>query len=169
LLFIWFAITKIIFNMKNISIRKAQSTDMLAVHNLVKELAEYEKAPQEVITNPGVYQEDGFGERPFFECFVAEMESEGIVGIAFFYFGYSTWKGKMLYLDDLVIARAHRRQGIGSQLLDHLIEYGKAHGANQIRWHVLDWNEPAIKMYEKIGADLDSEWITCKLEFGGEV
>ncbi|MCB0854417.1 MAG: GNAT family N-acetyltransferase [Bacteroidetes bacterium] len=152
--------------MNNITIRKAGKADMPAVHHLVQELAEFEKAPHEVITSPEIYQKDGFGDHPLFECFVAEIEEEGIVGITFFYIAYSTWKGKMLYLDDLVISSKHRRKGIGQQLLDHLVEYGKKQGVNHIRWHVLDWNQPAIEMYKKMGASLDTEWITCKLEFG---
>ena len=91
------------------------------------------------------------------------IKNDGIVGIAFFYIAYSTWKGKMLYLDDLVITESWRRKGIGGLLLDKLLKYGHEKNVNQIRWHVLDWNEPAINMYRKIGVELDSEWIWCKM------
>ena len=150
--------------MKEIKIRKGQKKDMPQVFALVKELAEYEKAPEQVETSPEIYVRDGYeSQRPFFECFVAENDENEIVGIAFFYIGYSTWKGKMLYLDDLVIAQAWRRKGIGNMLLNQLVSYGHSQGVNQVRWHVLDWNEPAINMYKKIGAEIDPEWITCRL------
>jgi GNAT superfamily N-acetyltransferase len=149
--------------MTDIIIRKGLESDLEAVHALVYELAVYEKAPQEVETSPAQYARDGFGERSFFEFFVAEHPQEGIVGIAFFYFGYSTWKGKLLYLDDLVITEKWRRQGIGSRLLDRVVSYGLEKDARQIRWQVLDWNEPAIKMYEKVKARFDGEWLNCYL------
>ncbi|MEO0470860.1 MAG: GNAT family N-acetyltransferase [Bacteroidota bacterium] len=145
-------------------IRKGTEADLEAVHALVRELALFEKAPEEVITSPEEYARDGFGERSFFEFFVAEDTKDGVVGIAFFYFGYSTWKGKILYLDDLVITENWRRKGIGGLLLDRLVHFAKEHRAKQVRWQVLDWNEPAIKMYRKVGANLDEEWINCKLE-----
>ncbi|MEL6850525.1 MAG: GNAT family N-acetyltransferase, partial [Bacteroidota bacterium] len=104
--------------MSNISVRKGTAADMPAVHALVRELAIYEKAEHEVHTSVEEYTRDGFGDRPFFECYVAETPEAGIIGIAFFYLAYSTWKGKMLYLDDLVITESFRRQGIGSLLLN---------------------------------------------------
>ena len=135
---------------------------MPAVHKLVEELALFEKAPEEVRTSPEEYAVDGFGEQPAFECLVAVHPRDGIVGTAFYYFAYYTWKGRMIYLDDLVITEAHRRSGIGSLLMDALIDYGKGLGIREIRWQVLDWNEPAIKLYEKLGARLDGEWINCR-------
>ena len=146
------------------TIRKGKKSDVPAVFKLVQELALYEKAPEEVLTSVAQYEEDGFGEKPLFEFFVAEDEKDGIVGIAFFYVGYSTWKGKMVYLDDLVITQTWRRKGIGSLLMDRLIQHSKEIGAQQLRWHVLDWNTPAIRMYEKMNAELDGEWVTCKLD-----
>lgn len=146
-----------------INIRKGIKEDLPAVHRLVAELALFEKAPEQVETTAEIFADDGFGERPFFEFFVAEHPADGIIGIALFYFGYSTWKGKMLYLDDLVITGKWRRKGIGQLLFDRLVEYGVEHKIGQMRWHVLDWNEPAINMYKKVGAELDGEWITCKL------
>ena len=144
-----------------IKIRKGVEADLPAVHALVRELALYEKAPEEVETTAAQYAKDGFGERAFFEFFVAEHSEEGVVGIAFFYFGYSTWKGKLLYLDDLVITERYRQQGLGQRLLQRLCDYGVQHNVKQMRWQVLDWNEPAIKLYEKIGAELSGEWVNC--------
>ena len=147
-----------------IHIRKGGPEDIPAAFNLVKELAIFEKAPEQVITSEEIYTEDAFGgDNPWFEFFVAEDESAGIVGVSIFYFGYSTWKGRMLYLDDLVINEAHRRKGIGKMLLDRLVAYGKEKGVNQMRWQVLDWNTPAIKLYEKVGASIEDEWLDCKL------
>lgn len=148
---------------KTVIIRKGVASDMPAVHALVRELALFEKAPEEVATSAEQYTADGFGENPLFECFVAEDSNDGIVGIAFFYFGYSTWKGKILYLDDLVITKSYRRKGIGQQLFDRLVVYGNENQVCQMRWQVLDWNEPAIKMYEKLAAKLDPTWINCFL------
>lgn len=146
-----------------IHIRKATEQDVVAIHDLVRELAIYEKAEHEVETSPEIYARDGFGSHPFFECFVAEHPEDGVVGITLFYFGYSTWKGKLLYLDDLVIRESHRRQGIGSLLMKNLAQYAIDQGANMMKWQVLDWNQPAIDMYKQIGAHFDSEWIDCKV------
>lgn len=149
--------------MTDILIRKGIAADLPSVHALVRELALFEKAPEEVETTAAQYELDAFGEQAFFEFFVAESSPEGIVGIAFFYFGYSTWKGKILYLDDLVITEKWRRKGIGSLLMDQLVRYGLENEVRQLRWQVLDWNDPAIRMYEKIGANLSGEWINCSL------
>ncbi|MEM6800712.1 MAG: GNAT family N-acetyltransferase [Bacteroidota bacterium] len=147
-----------------IHIRKGSAADIPAAFALVKELAIFEKAPEQVITSEKIYSEDAFGgARPWFEFFVAEDFEFGVVGVAIFYFGYSTWKGRMLYLDDLVIKEDHRRKGIGKMLLDKLVAYGKEKGVNQMRWQVLDWNEPAIKLYKKVGASIEDEWLDCKL------
>lgn len=147
----------------NIHIRTATPEDMPAVWGLIRELAIYEKAPEQVITSPEQMVRDGFGETPLFRCLVAETDDKHIAGIALYYFGYSTWKGKMLYLDDLVVSESYRRQNIGEKLLMVLKEIAIAEKVQQMRWHVLDWNTPAIRFYEKIGAELESEWITCKL------
>lgn len=149
--------------MSQIHIRKGTEADMPQVHKLVYELAVFEKAPEEVLTNPEIFARDGFGAHPLFECFVAENEQKEIVGIALFYFGYSTWKGKKMYLDDLVVTESYRRKGVGQLLFDQLVAYAVAEDVQQLRWHVLDWNTPAIRMYEKLNANLDGEWITCKL------
>lgn len=143
-------------------IRKGQKQDIPAALSLIKELAEYEKAPQEVETTIASMEEDGFGEKPFFEFLVAEKEGE-IVGIAVYYFSYSTWKGRAMYLDDLVVRESMRQQGIGKLLFDGLVAKAKEIGVKRLGWQVLDWNEPAIKFYEKINAELSSEWISCRL------
>ncbi len=152
--------------MPAINIRKATPTDMPAVHQLIYELAVYEKEGDQVENTPEQMVKDGFGERPLFEIFVAEHAEDGIVGIAMFYFCYSSWKGKLCYLDDLVVTERYRRSGVGKQLFDALVAYALAGDAHQLRWHVMDWNEPAIRFYEKIEAGLDPTWITCRLSRG---
>lgn len=107
-------------------------------------------------------QRDGFGENPIYKFFVAENES-GIVGIALYYTAYSTWKGKTIYLEDLVVTEKLRRAGIGRKLFNAVAEEAKTVGAKRFRWQVLEWNEPAIAFYKKIGADLDGEWINCTM------
>lgn len=148
-----------------INIRQGKPEDLKQVLELVKELAAYEKAPEEVDNSVERMLNDGFGDNPVFEFFVAE-KNEKIVGIALYFFSYSTWKGKCLYLEDLVVTKSERGQGIGKQLLDKVVEKAKATDARRVQWQVLDWNEPAITFYKKLGAVLDDEWINCKLTYG---
>nr|WP_222619823.1 GNAT family N-acetyltransferase [Pontibacter sp. KCTC 32443] len=136
---------------------------MPQVLQLIQELAEYEKAPNEVTNTLEDMRRDGFGERPIFEFFVAESEAEGIVGISLYYTAYSTWKGRTIYLEDLVVTERLRRSGIGKKLFDAVAEEAKRLGAKRFRWQVLDWNEPAIAFYKKIGAELDGEWMNCTM------
>lgn len=143
-------------------IRKGIKSDLPQVLELIQELADYEKAAHEVEITLTQLEEDGFGENPVYEFFVAENESE-IVGIALYYFRYSTWKGKAVYLEDLVVKGSERGKGYGQLLLDAIIKEAKRTNSKQVRWQVLDWNEPAIEFYKKLGADLDGEWINCTL------
>jgi GNAT superfamily N-acetyltransferase len=144
------------------NIRKGIKSDLPQVLELIQELADYEKAAHEVEITLTQLEEDGFGENPVYEFFVAENESE-IVGIALYYFRYSTWKGKAVYLEDLVVKGSERGKGYGQLLLDAIIKEAKRTNSKQVRWQVLDWNEPAIEFYKKLGADLDGEWINCTL------
>lgn len=153
--------------MTQIIIRKAIREDAAAAYGLIKELAEYEKAPQEVTVSLEEFTEDGFGAEPIYHLLVAETSETAenpkcIVGIALFYVAYSTWKGKMVYLDDLIVTEKHRKSGIGQQLIDAVFAFARTHGANQVRWHVLNWNEPAINFYKKMNTRLEDDWITCK-------
>ena len=144
------------------AIRKGIKSDLPQVLELIRELAVYEKAEHEVEITLEQLEADGFGEKPVYEFFVAEEDSE-IVGIALFYFRYSTWKGKAVYLEDLVVKESQRGKGYGQQLLDAIIQEAKRTNSKQVRWQVLDWNEPAISFYKKLGAYLDGEWINCTL------
>lgn len=144
------------------SIRKGKPEDLQAVFDLVMELAIYEKAPEEVENSIERMKEDGFGEKPVFEFFVADVEGD-IVGTAIYYYRYSTWKGKAIYLEDLVVRESERGNGYGKLLLDAIVVEAQTTDSKQVRWQVLDWNEPAINFYKKLGAHLDEEWVNCTL------
>lgn len=146
-----------------ISIRPAIATDVSAMISLIKELAHYEKAPEQVINNEDDMLKDGFGEHPLFKAFVAEKENK-IIGTAICYHAYSTWKGRYIYLDDLIVTESERKTGAGTLLFEAVFNYAKSKKANQLRWHVLDWNDPAISFYKKYPCTFDEEWITCKIE-----
>lgn len=145
-----------------IIIRKATKEDAAAMYHLIKELAEFENAPNEVSNTAGQLAEDGFQEHPLFHAHVAEADGK-IVGIALYYIAYSTWKGKYVYLDDLIVTEAFRRHRVGKRLFDACLQFAHEQQANQLRWHVLNWNTSAIKFYEKYNCSFDDEWITCKL------
>ncbi len=144
-----------------IIIRFAQAVDVPSIHSLIRQLAIYEKAENEHVCSPEELLADGFGANPAFECLVAEIDNK-VVAIALFYQKYSTWKGKCIFLDDIVVDVNYRRMGIGEQLLLKLREIAIDRKARKLEWQVLDWNEPAINFYKKLGAELDSEWINCK-------
>ncbi len=132
---------------------------MPAVHALVCELAAYEKAPYEVATTPQEFIEDGFGSHPWFSCLVAELDNGTIIGFALFYTNYSTWKGKCLYLEDFIVTQAYRGKGAGKELFQAVVNEAKRRKVRRMDWQVLEWNEPAIRFYKKMGATLDAEWI----------
>ena len=146
----------------DITIRKGTKEDLPQVRALIVELADYERAVHEVTNTLADMQRDGFGDHPIFEFFVAES-GEGIVGIALYYTAYSTWKGKMLFLEDLVVTESLRGTGIGKKLFDAVAREAKRTGAKRFKWQVLNWNEAAIGFYKKIGANLDEEWINCNM------
>lgn len=141
----------------DITIRKAKKEDMSRVHELIMELAVYEKLPQEVELNQNNLVNDAFGENPLFHCFVAEVNSK-VEGMAIIYNRYSTWKGKTLHLEDLIVTKNMRNKGIGALLLDKVILFGKQMNVKRISWEVIDWNKKAIKFYERKGAKLISDW-----------
>lgn len=146
----------------NIAIRKGTKTDLPVVLNLVKELAIYEKAPNEVTVTLSDMERDGFGESPIFSFFVAEKDGT-ILGIALYYIKYSTWKGKCVFLEDIIVTEEYRQYGIGKKLFDEVVKVAKSMNVKRLEWQVLEWNEPAIKFYKKLNAHFDEEWINCKL------
>ncbi len=147
---------------KHIRIREGRKEDLPQVLALIQELALYEKAPDEVENTLEMMVEDGFGENPIYGFYVAEKEGE-VVGLALYYYRYSTWKGKCLYLEDLVVTEPYRRYGIGKRLFNVIVEKAKAVHASRINWQVLEWNELAIRFYKSLNASLDSEWVNCSL------
>lgn len=142
-----------------IKIRSAKPADIRAVHELIHELAIYEKAPeQHVVTADALAS---YFEAKRFDLLVAEKNSE-IVGMLLHYEAYSTWKGPFMYIEDFVVATNHRRKGIGRQLFDAAIAKAKQKGLAFVKWQVLDWNTPAISFYEQFGITKDDTWIDCK-------
>lgn len=148
------------------TIRKARIEDMEQVLNLVQELADFEKEPDAVEVTKDDLVKDGFGEQKMFQCFVAETE-KGIVGIALVYPRYSTWKGPVIHLEDLIVSENMRGTGLGTALLDQVVKYGTELGVKRISWEVLDWNEPAIDFYEKKGANVLRDWDVVHLDEEG--
>ena len=145
------------------SIRDAREEDMNQVLALVQELADFEKEPNAVEVNLADLKEDGFGNHPLFHCFVAELEHK-IVGIALVYPRYSTWKGPVIHLEDLIVTQRMRGKGVGSALLDKVVQYSETQGVKRISWEVLDWNEPAIDFYESKGAKVMRDWDVVQLD-----
>lgn len=150
------------FPKMNTIIRKGEEKDIPAVLELIRELALFEKAPQEVTNTETDMKADGFSDNPAFMMKVAE--TDGVIsGMAIYFIKYSTWKGKGIYLDDIVVKESFRRRGIGKMLLNSVILHSRDLGAKQLHWQVLDWNESAIAFYKKYNASFDEEWINCKL------
>jgi GNAT superfamily N-acetyltransferase len=144
-------------------IRKGTPTDMPAVLSLIKELAVFEKEPDAVVVTVDDLVRDGFSENPLFHCFVAELE-EQIIGIALYYYRYSTWKGKTIHLEDLIVQEKHRGIGVGMALYKEIIKQGKKDGVRRMEWAVLDWNQNAIDFYEKTGAKVLSDWRLVQMD-----
>ena len=148
--------------MNNAIIRKANRGDCPRILALIIELAEYEKAPNEVTVSLEHFEESGFGNNPVWWAFVAELD--GVVqGFALYYIRYSTWKGQRMYLEDLLVTEALRGKGMGMQLFTQLVEEAKEKKLHGIVWQVLDWNEPAINFYKKLNASFDAEWVNCSI------
>lgn len=146
-----------------IKIRKAEKEDCQSMMQLINELAVYEKAPEEVTVTFDHFVESGFGEKPVWWAFVAEVD-ENVVGFALYYIRYSTWKGQRLYLEDILVNEPFRGKGIGKLLFDRLLKEVEEKQFSGMVWQVLEWNEPAINFYKKYnGVDFDNEWVNCSL------
>ena len=145
-------------------IRPGKKSDIPQVFDLIKELAEYEKALDKVSNTVEKLEEDGFGPNPVYELFVAEIENN-IVGIALTYYRFSTWRGKVMYLEDLIVREHMRRKGIGKKLFDMVLDHAKVTSCVGLSLQVLDWNELGINFYKKYNMEFDDEWINCYLEF----
>lgn len=149
--------------MSSITIRLGRKEDLPRTLELVKELAEYERAAHEVINTVELMEKDGFGPNPIFGFFVAE-DKDRIIGISLYYWRYSTWKGKRLYLEDIVVTHSERGKGAGKLLFERTMHHALDENCSGMLWQVLDWNEPAINFYKKYGSKMDDEWINASLE-----
>jgi GNAT superfamily N-acetyltransferase len=152
--------------MERIEIRKARPEDMGAVLDLIRELAIFEREPDAVEISAQDLVADGFGPSPKFQCFVGEADGE-LLGMALCYPRYSTWKGPVIHLEDLIVTEAARGRGLGSALLTRVIRHARDAGARRVCWEVLDWNEPAISFYESRGARVLSDWDVVQLDAKG--
>lgn len=148
------------------TIRPAQAEDMADVLRLIRELAVFENEPDAVEVTLEQLREDGFGASPRFRCLVGS-DHDAIVGMALFYPRYSTWKGLVIHLEDLIVTEAARGTGLGSALLTEVIRYAARQGARRVSWEVLDWNAPAIEFYEGRGARIMGEWKVVHLDKKG--
>lgn len=144
-------------------VRPGRKEDLPRVLELIIELAVFERAPDEVINTVEMMERDGFGPEPVFGFFVAE-NTKGIVGISLYYWRYSTWKGKRLYLEDIVVTQSERGKGIGKLLFDTTMNHTLKSDCTGMNWQVLDWNEPAIEFYKKYESKMGQDWINCSLE-----
>jgi GNAT superfamily N-acetyltransferase len=147
-------------------IRKATEKDMPYVLELIQELATFEKEPDAVVVTVADLVRDGFSEHPLFHCYVAEKENT-IIGMALFYYRYSTWKGKTIHLEDLIVKADQRGTGAGFALYKEIIKQGKKDKVRRIEWNVLDWNTPAIDFYEKSGAKVLGDWRVVHMDENG--
>lgn len=148
-----------------IQVRKAVQADMSQVLELIKALANFENEPDSVEITVEDLKREGFGENPLFICFIAE-EAENIIGMALVYFRFSTWKGRTVHLEDLIVKEEYRGKGIGQLLYNEVMKYGLSHGVRRVEWIVLNWNEGAIRFYERSGATFHKDWYL--VEMGGE-
>ena len=147
----------------NYKIREARATDMRQVLGLINELAIFEKEAHAVEVTVDDLIRDGFGDKKLFNCFVAESDEE-LVGMALVYPRYSTWKGAIIHLEDLIVTDRMRGFGLGTALLNEVVKYGASLGVKRINWEVIDWNEPAIKLYESKGAKIMRDWDVVQLD-----
>lgn len=147
-------------------IRKGTPDDMKSVLELIKELAVFEKEPEAVVISVDDLVRDGFTENPLFHTFVAEVDNE-IIGIALYYYRYSTWKGKTIHLEDLIVRENNRGTGAGYALYSEIIRQGKRDNVRRIEWNVLDWNTSAIDFYKNSGAKILEDWLVVQMDEKG--
>lgn len=147
----------------NYTLREAEKADMPQVLKLIQQLATYEKEPDAVVVDTADLEKYGFGPEKLFYCYVVEVDQQ-IKGMALFYFRYSTWKGKTIHLEDLIVDEAYRAKGLGMALYRKVMEFGAAHKVKRIEWVVLDWNQSAIDFYKHTGATVFEDWNTVQFD-----
>ena len=147
-------------------IRKGTKEDMPAALELIKELAHFEKEPEAVVVTVDELVKDGFGSDPLFYTLVAEAEGE-IIGMALFYYRYSTWKGKTIHLEDLIVKEKMRGTGLGSALYAEIMKQGKKDNVRRVEWNVLAWNTPAVNFYKNSGARILEDWQVVQMDENG--
>ncbi|HYD90693.1 MAG TPA: GNAT family N-acetyltransferase [Flavobacterium sp.] len=148
------------------TIRPGTKEDMPAVLDLIKELAAFEREPDAVVVTVDELVKDGFGPDPLFYTFIAEANNE-VIGIALFYYRYSTWKGKTIHLEDLIVKQEKRGTGAGSALYKEVIKFARKEGVRRVEWVVLNWNTHAIQFYERSGAAIMRDWLTVQMNEEG--
>jgi GNAT superfamily N-acetyltransferase len=148
---------------QTIAIRRATKEDCPRLLELIRELADYERAPEEVTVTVEHFTDSGFGPHPVWWAFVATVDGR-VEGFALYYIRYSTWKGQRLYLEDFVVTQEMRGKGLGKLLFERVLEEMKEKKFKGMVWQVLDWNEPAINFYQKYQARFDAGWINCSVE-----
>lgn len=146
----------------NFTIRAGKKEDMQSVLNLITELAVFEKEPDAVEITIEDLINDGFSEKPKFKIFVAEEENK-IIGIALFYERYSTWKGKTIHLEDLIVTKNRQKIGAGKALYTAVLKYAHDNNYNRVAWEVIDWNSNAIEFYKSTGASYLSDWSVVQM------
>ncbi len=149
--------------MNNFLLRKGEEKDCLQVWKLIRELAIYEKAEEQMVLTLEQLKEDGFGDKAKYGLFVVEGKDEEVFGMALFYEKYSTWTGSCIYLEDLIVTEDKRGIGAGKALFEAVIKEAKRRESGRMEWQVLDWNEPSINFYKKYNSELDNGWINGKL------
>lgn len=146
-------------------IRTGKKEDLKDVFALIQELALYEKAPEQVTNTLEKMEEDGFGANPVYGFYVLIKKATGkIIGTAIYYYRYSTWKGKRLYLEDYIVTAGERGKGAGKLLFEKVMQKALDENCTGMMWQVLDWNDPAINFYKKYNATIESGWYNCHLQ-----
>ncbi|WP_295654440.1 GNAT family N-acetyltransferase [uncultured Mucilaginibacter sp.] len=145
-----------------VELRVARVEDCPRLLELINELALFEKAPEEVDVTLAEFEDAGFGAKPVWKAFVAEVDGL-IAGFALYYVRYSTWKGRRIYLEDLIVTESMRGKGLGKLLFDRVVQEAQELNFNGMTWQVLDWNQPAIDFYKKYGAGIEAGWLNGSL------
>ena len=147
----------------SLTIRKGEAKDAEAILALIKELATFEKLPNEVEVTEHELINDGFSTQPKFNIFIAEEPDGTIIGMALFYERYSTWKGRAIHLEDLIVTQSKRGIGAGKALYTAVLKHAYTLGCKRVSWEVLDWNKSAIAFYESTGANVLNEWRVAQM------